>query len=304
MQIVVAGKAHPRDERGKSLVEEWVRFVRRADVRTSAVFLADYDLRLAEQLVEGVDVWINTPRPPWEACGTSGMKVLVNGGINLSARDGWWAEAYRPDVGWALDGDGHDDGFDAAQLYGVLERDVVPSFYARDAQGIPRRWVARMRASMASLTPTYSANRALREYTERYYIPAADAFAGRKADRAAGAVRISEGEQALRRSWHSVRFVDVRVLTERGQHRFEAAVYLDDIDPSWVTVELYADGERGSAPVRVEMRREAPLVGARGFVYAASVPDTRPCSHFTPRIVPSHIGVAVPLEVSMITWAW
>jgi len=272
-------------------------------MRNAAVFLADYDLRLAEHLVEGVDVWVNTPRPPWEACGTSGMKVLVNGGLNLSARDGWWAEAYRPEVGWALDGDRHDDGSDAARLYDLLEREVVPSFYDRDTQGIPPRWVARMRASMATLTPTYSANRALREYTQNYYIPAANRFAERKVDGAQSAARISEWEQALQKHWKSLHFGDVRVLSEGGQHRFEATVYLDDVDPDWVSVELYADGEGGSAPVRVKMRREAPLVGARGFVYAADVPDARPSSHFTPRLIPSHPGVAVPLEVSMITWA-
>jgi len=299
----VAGKAHPRDEKGRSLVQEWVRFVRRDDVRGAAVFLADYDLRLAEHLVEGVDVWLNTPRPPSEACGTSGMKVLVNGGINLSARDGWWAEAYRPDLGWALEGDGHDDGADATRIYELLEREVVPSFYDRDAQGIPRSWVARMRASMASLTPTYSANRAVREYTQRYYVPAASAFAGRSVDGAQAAARIAEWEQTLRRTWSSLRFGSVRVVTEGGHHRFEASVYLGDVDPDGVSVELHADADEGAGPVRMPMRREAPLVGAHGFVYAAEVPDTRPRSHFTPRLIPSHPGVSVPLEVSMITWA-
>jgi starch phosphorylase len=303
VQVVVAGKAHPRDERGKALVQEWVRFARRGDVRGAAVFLADYDLKLAEHIVQGVDVWINTPRPPWEACGTSGMKVLVNGGINLSARDGWWAEAYRENVGWVLDGDGHDDDSDSARLYELLEREVVPSFYERDAQGVPRSWVTRMRASMASLTPTYSANRAVREYTERYYIPASKAFANRSVDGAQGAVRIAAWERAMREHWPSLRFGDVRVVTEPGHHRFEVTVYLEDVDPDSVSVELYADGEPDSGPVRVGMRRDAPLVGARGFVYVADVPDTRPSSHFTPRLTPLHREVAIPLEVPLLTWA-
>jgi glycogen phosphorylase len=303
VQIVVAGKAHPRDEQGKSLVEEWVRFVRRDDVRTSAVFLADYDLRLAEHLVQGVDVWINTPRPPWEACGTSGMKVLVNGGVNLSSLDGWWAEAYQEDVGWALEGDGHDDASDASRLYELLERDVVPSFYDRDAQGIPRSWVARIRASMASLTPMYSTNRAMREYTERYYIPAARAFAFRSSEGAKAATRIVDWDQSVRAHWPSLRFGDVRMATEAGRHRIETTVYLDDVDPDSVSVELYADGEGASDPVRVPMRREAPLVGARGFVYGAEVSDTRPAWHFTPRLIASHPALAAPLESSLITWA-
>ncbi len=302
VQIVVAGKAHPRDERGKRFVEEWVTFVRREDVRASAVFIADYNLRLAEQLVQGVDLWINTPRPPWEACGTSGMKVLVNGGLNLSARDGWWAEAYTPEVGWILEGDGSDDSADAARLYDLLERDVVPAFYERDATGMPRRWIARMRASMTSLTPTYSANRALREYTERYYLPAAASYARRAGGKAEEATRIVAWQRATRAHWPALRFGDVRVRTEGGRHRFEAAAYLDDLDPDSVRVELYANGE-GGEPVRIEMRRDAPLVGAHGFVYVADVPDKRPVEHYTPRLIPRHPELATPLEAPMITWA-
>ncbi len=134
---------------------------------------------MTENLVQGVDVWINTPRRPWEACGTSGMKVLVNGGINLSELDGWWAEAYTPEVGWAL-GDGQEHGDDPARdaleagaLYDLLEREVVPEFYSRDQNGIPTAWIKRMRESMAQLTPRFSASRAVREYTEQYYLPAA-----------------------------------------------------------------------------------------------------------------------------------
>ena len=246
VQIVVAGKAHPQDEQGKSLVRDWVRFVRRHDVRTTAVFLADYDLRLAERLVQGSDVWINTPRPPWEACGTSGMKVLVNGGVNLSTRDGWWAEAYRQELGWALDED--DDESDAAHLYDLLEREVIPSFYERDAQGYPRAWVRRMRASMASLTPVYSANRALREYTERYYLPAARAFARRASNDARGAVAVAGWEQTMREHWSSLRFGDVRVRTEAAHHRFEATAYLDGVDPDSVAVELFADPWTAPSP--------------------------------------------------------
>src|SRR5439155_7947547 len=131
-------------------------------------------------LVAGADVWINTPRRPWEASGTSGMKVLVNGGLNLSELDGWWAEAYSPEVGWAIgDGKEHGDdpGWDKAEaeaLYALLESEIVPEFYTRD-KGIPKRWVARMRESMARLTPFFSANRTVREYAEGRYLPAAAA---------------------------------------------------------------------------------------------------------------------------------
>jgi starch phosphorylase len=221
--------------------------------------------------------------------------------VNLSTRDGWWAEAYREEVGWALDGD--DDNTDAAHLYDLLEHEVIPSFYERDAQGIPHPWINRMRASMASLTPVYSANRALREYTERYYLPAARAFARRTSDAANSAVAIAGWERTMRDRWSSLRFGDVRVRTATGHHRFEATAYLDGVDPASVSVELFADGTNGSDPVRVEMRRETPLVGAHGFVFIAEVPDTRPSWHFTPRLVPVHPAVAVPLEMPLITWA-
>lgn len=303
VQIVVAGKAHPQDEEGKALLQTWVHFVRRPDIRPHAVFLADYDLRLAERLVQGVDLWVNTPRPPWEACGTSGMKVLVNGGVNLSALDGWWAEAYRPEVGWALAGDGSDDRTDAANLYDLLEREIIPAFYTRDASGLPQAWLTRMRASMAELTATYSANRALREYTERYYVPAARAFAQRAAEGGKAGAQIVSWENDAKDHWSALRFGEVRVRTDGGQHFFSATVYLDDIDPDTVAVELYADGDGTHGASRVVMRRDAPLVGARGYVYVAEASDARAAGDYTARIVPSHRLANVPLELPLVTWA-
>ncbi len=182
VQLILAGKAHPQDHDGQALILEWMKFLRRPEARPHVIFLSDYDMRLTEHLVQGVDVWINTPKRPWEASGTSGMKVLVNGGLNLSELDGWWAEAYAPEVGWAL-GDGLEhgddpglDGREADALYGLLEREVVPEYYARNGNGIPVAWTGRIRESMARLTPEFSANRTVREYTERYYLPAAEAY--------------------------------------------------------------------------------------------------------------------------------
>ena len=192
IQLIMAGKAHPADQEGQALIREWMHFIRRPEARPHVMFLSDYDMLVTERLVQGADVWLNTPRRPWEASGTSGMKVLVNGGINLSELDGWWAEAYAPEVGWALgDGQEHDDNpvWDAAEaeaLYELLEHEVVPEFYARDERGIPGAWVARMRESMARLTPHFSTNRVVREYTEKYYMPAASIYL----ERAAGKGRI------------------------------------------------------------------------------------------------------------------
>jgi starch phosphorylase len=305
VQIVIAGKAHPQDVAGQSLLSEWVRFSRRPDVRPHAVFLADYDLRLAEQLVRGVDLWINTPRPPWEACGTSGMKILVNGGLNLSFVDGWWAEAFRDDVGWApsVSGGGDDDEEDAAQLYSVLEQQVIPAFYRRDTKGLPPNWLRKMRASMASLTPVYSADRAVREYCDRYYLPAAARFARRVANEGTEAAALVALKRTMETHGGQLRFGEVRASTEGAVLRFEVPLYVDDIDPDALRVELYADPLENGVPELVPMRRGSPLVGAKGFAYLAEVRNVRPSRDYTPRVIAWHPTSAGPLDLPFILWA-
>jgi starch phosphorylase len=273
------------------------------------IFLSDYDMLLTEHLVQGVDVWINTPQRPWEACGTSGMKVLVNGGINLSELDGWWAEAYTPEVGWAL-GDGQEHGDDpawdaveAGALYGLLEREVIPEFYDRDKSGIPTAWVRRMRESMARLTPHFSADRAVREYTEQHYLPAASAYRGRAVNMGAEGRNIVDWEHTLKEKWNTLRFGKVKVQTNTTEHIFEVEVYLGDLDPHIVRVELYADGLNGASPIRQEMTVVQPSSGETGaWSYRASVPVNRPPTDYTARIIPNHAGVAVPLEIDLILW--
>ncbi len=308
-QLVVAGKAHPQDEPGKAMVQAWVRFVQRPEVRRHAVFLSDYDLLLAERLVRGVDLWINTPRRPLEASGTSGMKVLVNGGLNLSELDGWWAEAYSPEVGWAL-GDGTEHGedpaWDAAEagaLYTILEEEVLPAFYTRDQNRLPAGWVARMRESMARLTPRFSANRTVREYTETYYLPGAAAYRERARDRGALAASLHRWREALARNWASARFGELRVETSAGRQAFHVQVYLGDLAPEAVRVELYADPLDGEVPRPAEMGRGSPITaGVKGYVYSVEVPAVRPPSDYTPRIIPYHAAARIPLEEARILW--
>ncbi len=309
VQLIMAGKAHPADQTGQALIQQWTHFIRRPEVRSHAIFLSDYDMLLTEHLVQGVDVWLNTPRRPWEACGTSGMKVLVNGGINLSELDGWWAEAYTPEVGWALgDGQEHDsdpawDAIEAEALYDLLEREVIPEFYTRDEQGIPNAWVTRMRESMAQLTPRFSTNRAVCEYTEQHYIPAATAYLERATDKGTIGVDIVNWQHALDQKWSVLRFGEVKLESNSEQHVFEVQVYLDDINPEAVRVELYANGTNGTAPERVEMKRVRELVGAtNGYAYRAEVPSARPATDYTARILPYRDGVAVPLEDAHILW--
>jgi starch phosphorylase len=309
VQLVLAGKAHPQDADGQNMIRQWVEFARHPEARARVVFLSDYDLLMAEHLVQGVDVWVNTPRRPWEASGTSGMKVLVNGGLNLSELDGWWAEAYSPDVGWAI-GDrcqhGDDPSWDAAEaeaLYGVLEREVIPEFYNRDDPGIPRRWLARMRESMARLTPLFSTNRVVRQYTEDYYLPAAAAFAERAANRGLLGADLLKWRAELAKHWSALRFGLATVEQQGDQFSFQVQAFLDDLHPEAVRVELYAEGQSGDAAVRYPMNREERLVGsANGFLYSARVPVTRPVTDYTPRLVPCHSGALMPLETSFILW--
>ncbi len=309
MQLILAGKAHPADQAGQDLIRQWTHFIQRPEARPHVVFLSDYDMLLTEHLVQGVDVWVNTPRRPWEASGTSGMKVLVNGGINLSELDGWWAEAYAPEVGWALgDGQEHDDdpAWDAAEaeaLYNLLEREVIPEFYARDKNGIPIAWVNRMRESMARLTPRFSANRTVREYTEQHYLPAAAAYRERAANQGAVGRQVVDWQHVVDRSWGSLRFGDLRVETNADHHVFEVELRLNDLDPNAVRVELYADGINGGDPVRENMTCAQPLADAsRRCVYRATVPATRPARDYTPRVIPQRSDVAVPLESARILW--
>jgi starch phosphorylase len=309
VQLIIAGKAHPADQAGQALIQEWVQFIRRPETRPHVIFLSDYDMLLTEHLVQGVDVWINTPRRPWEASGTSGMKVLVNGGINLSELDGWWAEAYTSEVGWAL-GDGQEhgedpawDAYEAGALYDLLEREVVPEFYTRNASGIPAAWVRRMRESMAQLTPRFSSNRTVREYTEQHYLPAAATYNVRSADKGAIGKQVVDWQHTVDRKWNGLRFENVRVQSDAHYHQIEVELLLNDLDPSAVRVELYADGLKGGDPIRQEMKwaRSASDTAGR-CVFQATVLTTRPASDYTARVIPQRSGVAVPLECARILW--
>jgi len=309
VQLILAGKAHPQDLPGRELIKQWKDFIKRPEVKDRVVFLNDYDMMLAQELVQGIDLWINTPRRPWEACGTSGMKVLVNGGLNLSELDGWWAEAYSPEVGWAIgDGQEHGDdpGWDAQEaetLYGLLEGEVIPEFYERDEASMPTRWLGRIRESMARLTPEFSATRAIREYTERHYLPAASRYRDRAADDGALGASLLQWKLDLDRHWSNVRFVSIRINTHDGQHFFEADVASGSLSPDQFRVELYTDAfdEKGSS--LEAMNASGPCKDTPGaFTYSAQVSATRLASDYTARIVPYHADAHVPIETNRIVW--
>jgi starch phosphorylase len=309
VQLVIAGKAHPADALGQAMITEWIQFTRRPEASGRVIFVPDYDLVLAARLVQGVDLWLNTPRRPWEASGTSGMKVLVNGGLNLSELDGWWAEAYSPEVGWAL-GDGQEHGDDPAwdvaeanELYRLLEDEVVPAFYTRDANGIPSAWVAKMRASMSRLTPRFSTNRVVREYTETYYLPAVARYRARAADRGARGRALLEWRRRLAAHWHEARFGARRWETAGGEHHAAVELHLGGLDADEVRVELYADPVGDGPAERHPMTRTRRLPGSvNGHEYVVRLPAARDAGDYTARLVPSHPDAIVPLEAREIAW--
>jgi glycogen phosphorylase len=311
LQLVLAGKAHPADLPGQALVKQWNDFAKRREVHGRIVFLSDYDMQMAQELVQGMDLWINTPQRPWEACGTSGMKVLVNGGLNLSELDGWWAEAYTPEVGWAI-GDGKEHGADPAldaaeadTLYALLENEVIPEFYERTPEGMPAKWLHRIRESMALLTQEFSANRAIREYTEGHYLPAASGYTERAANNSELGISLLQWQQNMAQHWSSIRFGNLQIESHDGRHQFRLEVFPGEISPSDLTVELYAEPVSEGAPIHVAMTTDnsATHPASSGvLLYSAQVSATRAPSDYTPHIIPRRPAGLLPLESTQILW--
>jgi starch phosphorylase len=296
VQLILAGKAHPQDLPGQVLIKQWKDFIRRPDVHGRVAFLADYDMLLAQELVQGIDLWINTPQRPWEACGTSGMKVLVNGGLNLSELDGWWAEAYVPEVGWAI-GDGKEHGDDPARdateaeaLYALLEQEVIPQFYERENNALPSKWLGRIRESMARLTSEFSATRAIREYTESHYLPAASGYSERAATGSALGISLLQWQQKLAQNWKTVHY------------SFQVQVFSGNFDPEGLRVEIYADQISKGVPFIQAMTSSETSAEAGMLVFTAQVPAGRPPSDYTARIIPYHANASIPLEAGQIIW--
>jgi starch phosphorylase len=311
LQLVLAGKAHPADLPGQALVKQWNDFARRPEVHGRVVFLSDYDMQMAQELVQGMDLWINTPRRPWEACGTSGMKVLVNGGLNLSELDGWWAEAYTPEVGWALgDGKEHDadpawDAAEAETLYTLLENEVIPEFYERTPEGMPVKWLHHIRESMAQLTQEFSANRAIREYTEGHYLPAASGYAERAANDSALGTSLLQWQKNMEQHWNSIHFGNLQIESNDSHHQFRLEVFPGEIPPDNLTVELYAEPVSEGGPIHVTMtidnsNKQPASPGA--LLYSAEVPATRAPGDYTPRIIPRRPAALLPFESTQILW--
>ncbi len=325
VQIIYAGKAHPRDDAGKDLIRRIVELARKPELRRRIVFLEDYDMSVSRYLVQGADVWLNTPLRPQEASGTSGMKALANGVLNLSVLDGWWDEAWRlsgedrEPVGWAIgqgetyDDQGYQDRIEAQALYDLLEYDVAPTFYDRKANGLPRRWVARMKSSIATLCPFFNTHRMVQEYTERFYLVAHANYRKLEQDDGRRARDLAAWKSRVRESWPRIRVEAVRPelpaeISVETPISFQAKLFLAGLLEDDVAVELYmgrlnADGEIIKAIPGV-MRMVAQMGDGSYLFEAPGVACGSSGRHgYTVRVLPYHPDLTTPFMPGMIAWA-
>jgi starch phosphorylase len=319
IQMIFAGKAHPRDDAGKRLIARIVQLSRREPFRHRLIFIEDYGMATARYLVQGSDVWLNTPRRPREASGTSGMKATANGVLNLSILDGWWAEAYAPELGWAIgrgeiyDDPDEQDRVEAEALYELLEREVAPSFYERGGDGLPHRWLDRMKASLRDLCSFFNTHRMVQEYTERLYLPAAAQARGLTADGMARARALAEWKAHVRKEWPNVQVVaaeagPIEDLHVGDQISVRAWVRLGGLSPDDVTVEctfgpLDIDGEIVEAePITMQATGDHSEKGHPFEVHA--IPCRRSGRYgFSVRVLPNHPDLVTPFLPGLITWA-
>jgi len=317
IQFIFAGKAHPADNEGKELIRAIVNFARNSAIRRRIVFLENYDMNIARYLVQGVDVWLNTPRRGMEASGTSGMKAAANGVLNCSILDGWWVEGYQPDVGWAI---GHGESYtdsnvqdqlESQALYDILEKQILPLFYKRSIDNIPREWIARMKNCMRRLAPVFNTNRMVRDYAEKFYLPAFTRGQALAADGLKRSVELAHFKDRIRAKWGAIRVVGVHT-SGNGHYKVgqslhvEALVDLPDIKPDEVSVQLYAGpisaGGEIDRPQSLVMKHERQMGPNRHLFVGQIECNTSGRQGFAIRVVPGHPDMATPFEPGMIVW--
>jgi len=319
VQFIFAGKAHPRDEGGRALIQEVYRFSREAGFENRVVFLEDYDSYIARRLVQGVDLWLNNPLRPMEASGTSGMKSAPNGGINLSVLDGWWHEGFNGNNGWAIAAEISDgtvefqSAVDANSLYQLLENQIIPLYYAKPDGKLPLAWLQLMRESIRSVTPVFNTHRMVKEYTERLYIPAARSHENFAQNGCEPATQLSQWKARMRKDWPQVRIHDVQVGNKDRQNilvgeslQVSAHVYLGDVDPNHVRVEAY-HGEADNGGIKnpsVSVLNASGRNGDGSYLYQGSVPASETGAYgFSVRVVPTHPHLMQSHELRLIAWS-
>jgi starch phosphorylase len=322
VQFIFAGKAHPRDEAGKALIQEVYKFSRESGLETRVIFVENYDSYIARRLVQGVDLWLNHPLRPLEASGTSGMKSAPNGGINLSVLDGWWREGFNGSNGWAIGGE-IDEGstefqneVDASSLYQLLENQIVPLYYAKPDGKLPLAWLQLMRESIRSVTPVFNTQRMVKEYTEQLYIRAASAHENLSRHSCGAATHLSQWKTQMRNDWAQVQVSDVQLANKERQSisvgeslRVSARVHLGALDPQHVRVEAY-HGEVDNGDLRnptATVLNQSPDQSGMGngdYIYQGSIPGTESGTYgFSVRVVPIHPWLMQVHELRLITWS-
>ncbi|MCB9457267.1 MAG: alpha-glucan family phosphorylase [Anaerolineaceae bacterium] len=319
VQIIFAGKAHPHDTGGKELIRQIVNIARGEDFRHSIVFLENYDMSIARMMVQGVDVWLNTPQRPKEASGTSGMKVIYNGGLNCSILDGWWAEGYSPELGWAI-GNGEEypehelerqNYIESEALYNILEKDIIPLFYERGRDGLPREWIGKMKNSMQKLAPYFNTHRMIEEYTDKFYIPSFRRVKEITGDNLQEGVAFAAWRSHLEKSWPQVNVKQVEISRNQikvgSEVEVNARVDLGDLTPDDVRVQLFygqvdTRGEIGHSGEAVDM---LPVNGEDGaYTFTARVLyQTSGERGISVRVLPYHKYLHTSFLPSLITWA-
>lgn len=330
VQIIFAGKAHPKDNQGKEIIRQIIHFASQYNVRRRIVFLEDYDVNVARYLVRGVDIWLNTPRPPLEASGTSGMKASLNGALNISTLDGWWCEGYKPQGGWAI-GNGevyqdtvYQDAIESKALYNILEKEVVPVFYTRCVDGLPRAWINRVKESVKWITPIFNTHRMVAEYSTRFYNPAADQFRYLTEKSMAKAKDLADWKVRIRTHWPELVIKDVQATIKNGfpekpfkpeqtqikvgsELNVKAYIRLGSINPEEISVQLY-HGQIDSwgnitegCPVQMDCKGSTNSDGE--YLFAGSMSFTSSGRQgYSVRVLPRHNDLIDPNDLGLILW--
>ncbi len=319
VQLILSGKAHPQDTAGKELIRQIVHFARDAQLRNHVVFIEDYDINVARYMVQGVDCWLNTPRRPMEASGTSGMKAAANGALNISIPDGWWCEAeFLGENGWSIgkgemyDSTEEQDVVESEALYMILEKEVVPVFYDRGRDGLPREWIARMKSAIRTICPVFNTYRMVQEYTDRAYIPCSRRKRELIDDKRARALALAHWKERIQANWPQVRFVNVDCGPTEGlpvgsSLQVTTEVFLGPLDSTDVTVEIYFGDvdPHGQIPLgrTMEMTCTKKLGNGTFRFEGAILCRETGQQGFTMRVIPYHTDLAEKHETALITWA-
>ncbi len=319
VQLIFAGKAHPRDAAGKDLIRQIIHISRREDLRRKIVFLEDYNINVARYMVQGVDVWLNTPRRPMEASGTSGMKVACNGGLNMSILDGWWVEGYDAELGngWAIgrgeiyEDQQYQDQVETQAIYDILEKEVIPFFYDRGPDGLPRKWIERMKNSLASLSPVFSTHRMVRDYATNAYVPASQWLTKMMNDDCTHAIELAKWKQKVHGTWPAIRVESVNQdspdkLTVGNDVKVKTSIRLEDLKPDDVEVQLYAGRIDSHGQLKQTEVINMDCVHSNSHVhqFEGTIPcDSTGIHGYGVRILPKHDNLPSQYEPGLILWA-